>query len=143
MERRKFLMLFGVGTLASYLPVAIAACSSLFKVDEAFGQSDGAVVAGTIADLDNAGQLYQDNTSIGSIAVIRSPDNPQKLLAVDPTCTHQGCTVNWDNDKKQFKCPCHGAKFNANGKVLKGPASSSLGTYNAKIQGDSVIVSKN
>ena len=126
MDRRKFLMFFGVGTVASCLPVAIAACSSLLKVDEAFGQSDDSVVGGTVADLDNAGQIYRDNTAIGSITVVRGTG--KNLVAVDPTCTHNGCTVNWDSNTKTFNCPCHGAKYDIYGNVLGGPTNQALKT---------------
>ncbi len=139
MERRKFLMLFGVGTVASYLPVAIAACSSFLKTDAASAQSDSFLVVGTVADLDNAGQILRD-TEIGSIAVVRSPDNPQNLAAVDPTCTHNGCATSWDSSSQSYNCPCHGAKFDTYGNVINGPATNSLRTYAATIQGNSVLV---
>jgi cytochrome b6-f complex iron-sulfur subunit len=102
LERRKFLMLFGVGTVASYLPVAIAACSSLLKPDAASAQSNGFLVVGPVADLDNAGQILGD-TEIGFIAVVRSPDNPQNLAAVDPTCTHNGCATGWDSSNENSR----------------------------------------
>ncbi|AFY33090.1 FAD-dependent oxidoreductase [Calothrix sp. PCC 7507] len=48
--------------------------------------------------------------------------------AISLTCTHQGCTVQKAADGK-FHCPCHGAVFAADGKVLKGPAQRDLAKY--------------
>ena len=36
--------------------------------------------------------------------------------------------------------PCHDAKYSPDGKVLKSPAEKPLPTYEAKVEGDSVLV---
>jgi isorenieratene synthase len=48
--------------------------------------------------------------------------------ALSLTCTHQGCTVSRQEDGK-FLCPCHGALYDENGKILTGPAKRDLTTY--------------
>lgn len=48
--------------------------------------------------------------------------------AISLTCTHQGCTVKMAEDG-QFHCPCHGAVFTADGKVVKGPAKRDLAKF--------------
>jgi isorenieratene synthase len=45
--------------------------------------------------------------------------------AISLTCTHQGCTVAAADDGK-FHCPCHGAVFDREGRMLKGPAIGDL-----------------
>jgi Rieske Fe-S protein len=41
-------------------------------------------------------------------------------------CTHLGCTIIWNGLEKSFDCPCHGSRFSNRGKVINGPANSSL-----------------
>lgn len=47
--------------------------------------------------------------------------------AINPTCTHLGCTVDWKADQNQFVCPCHGSRYDSQGRVVHGPAQRSLG----------------
>lgn len=46
------------------------------------------------------------------------------LYAISLICTHLGCIVSKHAEK--FECPCHGSKFDANGKVIAGPAPKAL-----------------
>jgi isorenieratene synthase len=48
--------------------------------------------------------------------------------AISLTCTHQGCTVKKEVNG-EFHCPCHGAVFDKDGKVIKGPAQRDLAKY--------------
>jgi carotenoid phi-ring synthase / carotenoid chi-ring synthase len=53
-------------------------------------------------------------------------NNSQEALSL--TCTHQGCTVQPQEDGS-FHCPCHGAMFDADGQVLRGPAERNLARF--------------
>lgn len=52
-----------------------------------------------------------------------------KLYLVSAECTHLKCMVHWNNDEKSWDCPCHGSRFNYDGKVINGPANSNLVAY--------------
>ncbi|MCX5660509.1 MAG: Rieske (2Fe-2S) protein [Planctomycetota bacterium] len=37
------------------------------------------------------------------------------LVALSATCTHSGCTTDYDADNKSFECPCHSSEFDLQG----------------------------
>lgn len=65
-----------------------------------------------------------------------------KVLALNPTCKHLGCTVNWNGSpefKDQYYCPCHGAHYTSEGKTLA-VSPLSLDEYEVKVEGGFVYV---
>jgi len=50
---------------------------------------------------------------------------------INAVCTHLGCVVPWVAAENKFKCPCHGSQYNAEGKVVRGPAPLSLALAHA------------
>jgi glycine/D-amino acid oxidase-like deaminating enzyme/nitrite reductase/ring-hydroxylating ferredoxin subunit len=53
-------------------------------------------------------------------------DEHHLLHAVNPTCTHLKCDVSWNTTERSWDCPCHGARYDPEGKVLTGPADRDL-----------------
>ncbi len=53
-------------------------------------------------------------------------DENGEIHALNPVCTHAACIVNWNAEEKSWDCPCHGARFDIEGRVLNGPADRDL-----------------
>ncbi|MGB3136936.1 MAG: Rieske (2Fe-2S) protein [Nodosilinea sp.] len=138
MKRREFTNLLGLGLLASSLPVALAACQS-DSAPEAEGEASDFTTLGSAADLAAQGSLTS-KVKGKDLIVVRDPGGSDAVLAVSSVCTHAGCTVAWDGAQALFACPCHGGRFNPDGTVSGGPPPKPLATFEAKIEGDQVMV---
>ena len=53
-------------------------------------------------------------------------DEAGKVTAVNATCPHLGCIVNWNSAEKSWDCPCHGGRFTCEGKIIQSPATKDL-----------------
>jgi cytochrome b6-f complex iron-sulfur subunit len=49
------------------------------------------------------------------------------VYAISAICTHLGCVVN--KDKNGFVCPCHGSRYNLDGRIEQGAAPRNLPWY--------------
>ncbi|MGF1490578.1 MAG: ubiquinol-cytochrome c reductase iron-sulfur subunit [Prochloraceae cyanobacterium] len=152
MERREFLSWVGVGALAAYLPVAIAACSSETedaREDAEDGQktepskqttaktnAEGFTVIGTTAQLREKGSILNEDLEV---IVVRNPET-EAIVALNSVCPHKGCNVEWDAEDNNLECPCHDSEFALDGKVLEGPAKEDLAVYEVKQEEDSILV---
>ena len=146
MKRRPLIKCLTLGAIASSFPAALAACNkrsvdatNSVKIDSR-PRDDGFAAVGTVTDLDREGFILNEAFFTGVLLVIRNPDDASALIAVEPFCTHQGCLVDWEIDVNAFVCPCHDARFNADGSVANGPAQRSLSTLEAIIEQGLVLV---
>lgn len=56
-----------------------------------------------------------------SLTLFRDADG---VYAISAVCTHLGCSV--ARTKQGFACPCHGSRFDEQGRVVGGPAPRAL-----------------
>ena len=76
------------------------------------------------------------NFPVGSATVIIAipaivRHNSKGYSAISMKCTHLGCTVEHKSDT--FVCPCHGSRFDKDGKRTKGPAARDLSNLRAEL----------
>ncbi|MEM7769774.1 MAG: Rieske (2Fe-2S) protein [Cyanobacteria bacterium P01_E01_bin.6] len=156
MKRRDFNSLVGLGLLASSMPIALAACNQQSPdgssdtstnssttespSSETTASTDEFAAVGSVSELDSRGSLLKKGLAVGHVIAIRDPANSANIIALDSRCTHQQCDVEWESGDTQFYCPCHGSTFAPDGSVTNGPATTALPSYEAKIEGDQVVV---
>jgi hypothetical protein len=79
--------------------------------------------------IDDLAQLAHGEARIadwGGKKVALYKNDAGHIYVLDPVCTHAHCIVTWNNAEKTWDCPCHGARYAANGDLLTGPAVHGL-----------------
>jgi menaquinol-cytochrome c reductase iron-sulfur subunit len=69
-----------------------------------------------IDDRDDAWTHYRQ-VPIGSVYLRREANG--KIEALNTTCPHAGCFVNFDQQADCFKCPCHNSFFKLDGEIIE------------------------
>ena len=86
--------------------------------------------------LDGGGANFKDGRAYAGYAVKKGG----KTLYYAVTCSHLGCSINFNKDAQRFECPCHGSRFSIDGKVTHGPAAFPLSHLKVSEQGGSLLV---
>lgn len=89
------------------------------------GRFTGSAVAVDVAGsaLSSVGGAVLVESIAGVFLLARTAE--ASFTAVDAVCSHQSCTVTGIADTT-YVCPCHGSRYDRNGRVLAGPATASL-----------------
>ena len=92
-------------------------------------------------------RLALTDLPVGAVKAITYAGKPAIVMrssegatAFSLICTHLGCTVQWQEGKQQFFCPCHDGYYDRNGDVVSGPPPMPLEQLQAKIVGSEVVV---
>lgn len=63
-----------------------------------------------------------------------------EVFAISSVCTHLGCLIDWSRHKSQFLCPCHGGRYDIEGRVISGPPPSPLTRIPLKVENGKVYI---
>ncbi|MGB3691819.1 MAG: cytochrome b6-f complex iron-sulfur subunit [Spirulinaceae cyanobacterium] len=150
MGRRQFMNLL---TFGSATGVALGALYPVVKyfTPPASGSAGGGVTAkDAVGDDVSASEfLATHNPGERELAqglkgdptyIVISEDNTITNYGISAVCTHLGCVVPWNGNEGKFICPCHGSQYNAEGKVVRGPAPLSLALAHADVTEDDKVV---
>ncbi len=86
----------------------------------------------------------------GTSKIIRMGRTPVLVLrkkngdfrAMEATCTHLDCTVQFRTETEQVWCACHNGFYDVEGRNLSGPPPKPLGQFDVTVKSEKVIVSK-
>lgn len=82
------------------------------------------------------GRLHAQHGDI-PVEVIRQQSG---YLVRSLLCTHQGCEVQWQPESKNYFCPCHEGRFDANGEPIQGPPRRALRILPATVEGADLVI---
>ena len=62
------------------------------------------------------------------------------ITAFSAVCRHLGCLVDYNRLKGEFICPCHGGRYDQDGRVVAGPPPGPLNRLPVRVEGGKVLV---
>ena len=152
LTRRDFLATVGSGCAAGAALTGLAACQSVVVDLDAEpnggngGGGSGIKIAGDVVTLDLTKTDTQSLSAEGGFLLIEDAttfviNSAGSIKAFTSVCTHQACNV--DNfASSQIRCPCHGSRYDTEGRVVQGPARTSLTEFQVERIGDAVTITK-
>ena len=136
--RRKVVATAGLGLAAT----GLAACSGYGSKPSSAGSESASSAP---SESGAAGKVLAKTSDVpvgsGLIVdkIVLTQPSPGVFKGLSAICTHKGCTLSAIADGT-IDCPCHGSKFNLDGTVAKGPATTPLAAKTVTVQGDSIVL---
>ena len=147
-NRRTALARIGVG-LAAVWSAVFGGLAAMFALNPLRGVRAGRQInLGSVWDYSDTFKLvsyerelqdgWQSSVELVKLFVrVDAEGNPEVFSA---TCTHLGCSVNWEGDSSEFVCPCHGGRYAADGSVVAGPPPAPLPRLEARMDENEDLV---
>src|SRR5205085_1486537 len=140
-DRRTFLTWIGVAwaaLVASSVGLTLGTVRFLFP--NVLSEPPSTFRAGQVSSFEenHVDDKFKD---VGSWVIKAKDERGRPIIyALSTTCTHLGCTPNWLEAEKKFKCPCHGSGFKISGVNFEGPAPRPLERYAVRLADDGQVI---
>ena len=135
-SRRSFVDWLLAGGLIAWAIGFVAPVLSYVWPAQRRGPSTQTVSAGKVADFPDWDAKIVA-VSGHPVIVIRTP---QGFRAFSAICTHLGCVVGWDPQRREIACPCHAGVFDLNGRPVSGPPPRPLTEQDVVVVNGEVMV---
>jgi cytochrome b6-f complex iron-sulfur subunit len=90
-------------------------------------ESDPKFIVGNKSKFPETPKVYEEFKQSQAVWIVRLLENGQdRLVALSTVCTHLGCTPNWLEAERKYKCPCHGSGYYIDGVNFEGPTPRPL-----------------
>jgi cytochrome b6-f complex iron-sulfur subunit len=131
--RRSFMMSWAGAAWGSFALAGGAGSMAMlrFMLPNVLFEAPQVFKAGKLEDyeFDKPDERYKQDKKAWIVKLTKDVDGKKKLIALDITCTHLGCTPNVLYSEQKYKCPCHGSGFRFTGENFEGPAPRPLERY--------------
>jgi Rieske Fe-S protein len=138
-SRRTFLKRSAKAAAASALLAGTLKLENVFPSEKELGSENTIQKTINISDYPALQKVGGYAMITGTVIVIRN--SKTKFTALNTTCTHKKCDVEYNGSK--FECPCHGSEYNKSGKVLNGPAKKNLKKYSTSFDAETGVLTIN
>jgi cytochrome b6-f complex iron-sulfur subunit len=133
LSRRKFLALVGSGALV-VAGVGTGVTTLSFLEPTVLFEEDARVGVGRPEDIAVGTVLVLTRHKV---YIVRTAEG---FYALSSTCTHLGCMTRYDVAGGEIDCPCHGSRFQLDGRVRGGPAPRSLPRLRLSVERGVLVV---
>ena len=127
LERRRALQLLAGAAAAPVL----SACGA--------GDGPARAVAARVGELKpNSAKMFRLGRHLALLIHTASGE----YRAVSADCTHERCTIIYNESRRILLCNCHNGRFDLDGRVISGPPPLPLPTFQVEVQGQEIVVSE-
>jgi Rieske Fe-S protein len=138
MQRRTFLELTLCGTGCALAGSALTACGDGNYTFSQLGEPVTIRLADYPALTVDGGFVELSRQTTGFSYPIFVRNRGGVLVALSGECSHEGCAVSASGTG--FRCPCHGAQFDADGRVTAGPADVDMLSFDVNEANGEVVI---